>query len=168
MDCFGPLFPNQNVDFNYALLFIDSASRYPVCIPLQSLTAKNVCNALLNVFQYTSLGTSVTNVSSDNASNFTAQLTAEFMKRVVISRRFHTPGYAASTGLVERAVHSVKNTISKVACENPEKWTSYLPFVMWALREVPNETTGVPPYLLVYGRLPRTVNHSTRSLIRQP
>jgi len=26
---------------------------------------------------------------------------------------------------------------------------------MWALREVPNETTGVAPYLLVYGRMPR-------------
>jgi len=114
-----------------------------------------VCSALLNVFQYTSLGTSVTVISSDNASNFTAQLTREFMKRIVISPRFHTPGYAAATGLVERAVQSVKNTISKVASENPRKWTAYLPFVMWALREVPNETTGVAPYLLVYGRMPR-------------
>jgi hypothetical protein len=26
---------------------------------------------------------------------------------------------------------------------------------MWALCEAPNETTGVPPYLLVYNRLPR-------------
>jgi hypothetical protein len=155
MDCFGPLFPNQKVDFNYGLLLVDSASRYPVCVPLRSLTAKNVCMALLNVFQYTSLGTSVTVISSDNATNFTAQLTSEFMKRIGVSPRFHTPGYAASTGLVERAVQSVKNTISKVAYENPKKWTSYLPFVMWALREVRNETTGVAPYLLVYGRLPR-------------
>ena len=43
MDCFGPLFPNQNVEFNYGLLLVDSASRYPVCVPLRTLTAKNVC-----------------------------------------------------------------------------------------------------------------------------
>ena len=60
MDCFGPLFPNQKVEFNYGLLLVDSASRYPVCVPLRTLTAKNVCSALLKVFQYTSLGTKVT------------------------------------------------------------------------------------------------------------
>ena len=27
--------------------------------------------------------------------------------------------------------------------------------MVWALREVPNATTGVSPYLLVYGRVPR-------------
>ena len=27
--------------------------------------------------------------------------------------------------------------------------------VLWALREVPNATTGVSPYMLVYGRVPR-------------
>ena len=26
---------------------------------------------------------------------------------------------------------------------------------MWCLREVPNETTGVPPYMLAMGHLPR-------------
>jgi hypothetical protein len=26
---------------------------------------------------------------------------------------------------------------------------------MWALREVPNETTGVAPFVLVYGHLPK-------------
>jgi len=75
---------------------------------------------IVKFFQYTSLGTSVTVVSSDNASNFTSQLTSEFMKRIGVSPRFHTPGYAASTGLVERAVQSVKNTISKVTSENPK------------------------------------------------
>jgi len=58
------------------------------------------------------------------------------MKRIGVSSRIHTPGYAASTGLVKRAVQSVKNKISKVACKNPKKWTTYLPFIMWALREV--------------------------------
>jgi len=27
--------------------------------------------------------------------------------------------------------------------------------MVWALREVPNATTGVSPYMLVYGRVPR-------------
>jgi len=45
--------------------------------------------------------------------------------------------------------------ISKVAADNPKSWHTYLRYVLWALREVPNETTGVPPWTMVYGRLPR-------------
>jgi hypothetical protein len=31
-------------------------------------------------------------------------------------------------------------------------WDKQLPFLLWAYREVPNATTGVPPFLLVHGR----------------
>ena len=33
--------------------------------------------------------------------------------------------------------------------------TSNVPFLVWAYREVPNATTGVAPYTMLYGRLPR-------------
>ena len=45
--------------------------------------------------------------------------------------------------------------ISKVAVDHPKLWTRYLGYVLWALREVPNQNTGVPPWLMVYGRIPR-------------
>jgi len=45
--------------------------------------------------------------------------------------------------------------ISKVAVDHPQSWTKYLGYVLWALREVPNETARVPPWLMVYGRIPR-------------
>ena len=52
MDCLGPLFSNQNVEYNYALVLCDSNyTRCPFAVPLRSLTAKSVCNALLQVFQ---------------------------------------------------------------------------------------------------------------------
>jgi len=44
--------------------------------------------------------------------------------------------------------------ISKVAADHPKSWTTYLGYVLWALTVVPNETTGVPPWLMVYGRIP--------------
>ena len=34
------------------------------------------------------------------------------------------------------------------------QWHKYVLMMVWALREVPNATTGVSPYLLVYGRIP--------------
>jgi len=45
--------------------------------------------------------------------------------------------------------------ISKVAIDYPMSWAKYLGYVLWALRECPHETTGLPPWVMVYGKLPR-------------
>ena len=50
IDYLGPQFPNQRVEFNYAIVLVDSYSRWPVAYPLRSLTAKHVCDTLLQLF----------------------------------------------------------------------------------------------------------------------
>lgn len=45
--------------------------------------------------------------------------------------------------------------ISKVAVDHPKSWTKYLGYDLWAYRESPHEVTGVPPWLMVFGRIPR-------------
>jgi len=52
-------------------------------------------------------------------------------------------------------VGSVKSAISKIAADHPKQWHTHLACVLWALRESRNSTTGVPPWLLAFGRLPR-------------
>jgi len=56
---------------------------------------------------------------------------------------------------VERLVGSIKSAIFKVAIDHPKQWYIYLPCILWALRESVNETTGVPPWLVAFGRLPK-------------
>ena len=46
MDAWGPMFPKQKVEYNYGLLLIDSATRWPVAYPLKNVIAKAVCNCL--------------------------------------------------------------------------------------------------------------------------
>jgi hypothetical protein len=99
MDCLGPIF-NQKVDYNYCLVLVDSATRWPAAFPLRTFTAKHVCEA------------------------------------------------PQSSGLVEQMVGTIKHMIYKVAYDHPKRWHQYLDFILWALREVPNETAGVPPWVL--------------------
>ena len=75
MDCLGPLFPSQKLGYNYALVLCDSNTRYPFAYPLRSLSAKNVCNALLQVFQTIGIPSVI---RSDKGSNFTSSLTTIF------------------------------------------------------------------------------------------
>jgi hypothetical protein len=70
-DVFGPLLPGQNVQFNHAIIIIDSMSRYPFCLPLRSLHARNICDALMSVFEFTGICNSMV-LTIDNASYFRA------------------------------------------------------------------------------------------------
>ena len=153
MDCAGPLLPGQSIQYNYALILVDSASRYPVCYPLRSLSAKNVCDALLNLFMTTGIASGMI-ISSDNGSNFRSALTREFMSRLNISPVFSTPGHPQACALAERAIGTIKGLVSKVAYEHKRVWHKYIGFVLWAMRESANETTKCPPFLLVFNRLP--------------
>jgi len=63
--------------------------------------------------------------------------------------RFNSPYHPQATVLAERAVGNMKSIVSKLAMDHPKQWNTYLPMVMWCLREVPNETTEVAPWTLV-------------------
>ena len=39
-----------------------------------------------------------------------------------------------------------------VVQQHGRQWHKFVHLMLWALREVPNATTGVSPYKLVYGR----------------
>jgi hypothetical protein len=77
------------------------------------------------------------------------------MSRIGCSPRFNSPLHPASSGLTERFNKTYKEMLSKFIHDNPRQWHKLVPYLVWALREVPNSTTGFPPFTLVYGRSPR-------------
>ena len=157
MDCIGPIIPEGDTcsvkpEYNHALVIICRYSRWPMAYPLKSMTAKAVCDALLQVFMTFSIPKVVT---SDCGTNFTSKLTCEFLKRLGCCPRFNTPGHPEASGIVERLNQSLKRMIYKLCQSNPKGWHKLLPFVLWSLRERPSDTTHISPYTLVYGTLPR-------------
>ena len=121
MDCIGPILPEGDrtvpkAEYNYALVIVDRFSRWPMAYPLRSLSAKAVCDALLQVFMTFAVPKVI---SSDCGSNFTSQLTQEFLKRLDCSPRFNTPGHPEASGLVERCNQSLKTMIYKLAQSDP-------------------------------------------------
>ena len=154
IDMAGPFFSGEGTKpkYNYAFIAIDSFSRFPACYPMKSMHAKSVCDALLSLWEFTGC---CSYISSDLGTNFTSQLTQEFEKRLGCAPRFNSPYHPNSTGLVERAVGNVKTIISKLAMDHPKQWHTYVSAVTWALREIPNSTTGVAPWTLVMGHIPK-------------
>ena len=67
--------------------------------------------------------------------------------------RVSTPFHPEGNSLVERFNKTLKRMLNVlVNSDNPRDWDRQLPFLLWAYRELPNDTVGLSPFELVYGR----------------
>lgn len=152
VDAAGPFFPNQRVDKNYCLIAVDSNSRFPMAFPLRAVTAKSVCDCLLKLWSLFGVSQFV---SLDNATCNTAKLTRLLMEKMGCSPIFITPTNSRANGLAERYIGSLKEMIHKMAYDRKRSWHQYLDYILWALREIPQAGTGVSPWMLAFGHVPR-------------
>ncbi|GFW87081.1 retrovirus-related Pol polyprotein from transposon opus [Trichonephila clavipes] len=118
MDLIGPIDPPSLKGHKYILCLVDQHTRWGEAMPLTSLSAKVTCEALLSIFSRTGIPNVV---ASDNGTNFAAELTKEFEKRIGSSPRFSTPGYPQSNGLVERFNRTLKNKPNDVSWGEAEQ-----------------------------------------------
>ncbi|GFW06519.1 retrovirus-related Pol polyprotein from transposon 17.6 [Trichonephila clavipes] len=88
----------------------------------------------------------------DNTTNFMASLTQEFLKILRTCQHFSTPYHQEGNRLIERWNQTLKNTLHHIVREEGKSWHRHILFLLWAYREVVNATTGMPPFLLMYGR----------------
>jgi len=111
-----------------------------------------VCDALLDLFSNVGVPSKII---SDNGTNFSSQMTQELLCRLGCSPVFATPGHPQASGLVEHFNKTCKDMLYHVIQQHGWQWHRVIPLATWSLREVPNATMGVSPYMLVYGRSPR-------------
>ena len=55
-------------------------------------------------------------------------------------------------GKLERQHATLKSVLRKLCKSKPRDWNRYLIPTLFALRELPNDTTGFSPFELLYGR----------------
>lgn len=58
-------------------------------------------------------------------------------------------------GLVERFNKTLKSMLEKVVDKDGRNWDFLQPYLMFAIREVLQASTGYSPFELLYGRHPR-------------
>lgn len=55
LDCIGPLGPVLSQGHGHALCVIDLCPRWPELVPLEALTPRQTCQALLDIFSHFSI-----------------------------------------------------------------------------------------------------------------
>ena len=63
-----------------------------------------------------------------------------------------SPYHPQCDGLVEQFNKTLKEMLRKTAKEEGKDWDKLLPYILFAYREVPQESTGFSPFELLYGR----------------
>jgi len=90
LDVIGPLEPPSTKGYKWALCIIDDCTRWPAVFLLKSLTAKAMCDALLELFSIVGLAEIV---CTDRGTNFCSQLTQQFLTRLGVAPRFNTANH---------------------------------------------------------------------------
>ena len=121
---------------------------------LKSLTAKATCDALLELPVFSIVGLAEI-VCTDRGTNFCSQLTRQFLTRLWVAPRFNMAYHPKAAGVTERFNGSFKNMLHHAMQDYGRQWHRVVPCLLWALREVPNQTTAVSPHFLSFGRVPR-------------
>ena len=134
MDLVGPL-PRMQHGNRFILTICDYATQYPEAIALPSTEAPCICKELMVVFACMGIPDKIL---SDQGTNFMSTLLEEVYQLLQI-KRIQTSAYHPQTdGLVER----FKMMLKKLVCRNKKDWDDYLPYLLFAYREVPQSPLG--------------------------
>ena len=154
MDIIGPL-PKSSKGNRFVLVICDYATRYPEAVPMRHVDAGSVAEELLKLF--TRVGVPK-EILTDQGTNFTSQLLAEFYRMLHVQPIRMTPYHPQTDGLVERFNRTLKTILRKATVKEGKDWDNLLPYLLFAYREVPQASTGFSPFELLYGR--QVVVHS--------
>lgn len=128
---------------------MDYATRFPDAFPMKNQDAESVANALIEMFSRVGFPKEIL---SDQGTNFMSSLISELCKMLKVRKMSTTSYHPQANGLVERFNGTLKQMLKAYAVVEPLKWDVHLPYVLFAYREVPNETTGFTPFELLYAR----------------
>ena len=148
MDIVGPLERSRRGN-RYILVIMDYATKYPEAFPLRHIKARQVANALLQLVTRVGIPQEVL---TDQGTNFTSKLLKQVYQYLGIKAIKTTPYHPQTDGLVERFNQTLKNMLRKFVADSGADWDEWLPYLLFAYREVPQASTGFSPFELLYGR----------------
>ncbi len=164
MDIVGPL-ERTHSGFRYILVVCDYATRYPEAFPLRRVTAQSVAQALLQLFSRVGIPREIV---TDQGTVFLSQTLRQVYGLLGVKGIRTTPYHPQTDGLVERYNQTLKSMLRKFVAEDGKDWDRWLPYLMFAYREVPQASTGYSPFELLYGRQVRGPLDVLRDAWEQP
>ena len=142
-----PITSNNN---RYLLVVQDYFTKWADAIPIPDQTAVRITGELVKLF--CAYGPPQI-LHSDQGRNFESSILAQTLEAFGIKKSRTTAYHAQGDGMVERFNRSLLQLLQTYV-DSQSDWERYLSLVLHAYRTAPHSSTGVPPFLLMFGRNP--------------
>ncbi|XP_040209167.1 uncharacterized protein LOC120940401 [Rana temporaria] len=149
VDIIGPLAIPSSSGKRFILTVVDYATRYPEAVALSCLRTDKVADALLGIF--TRVGFPA-ELISDQGPQFMSDLMQALCLKIQMTHIVASAYHPQTNGLCERFNGTLKQMLCTFVHSQGKDWERYLPHLLFAYREVPQESTGFSPFELLYGR----------------
>ena len=149
IDLVGPITPCSERGHKYILTLIDYATRFPEAVPLKKIDSITIAESLVELFARVGIPKEIL---SDRGTQFRSELMTEVNRLLSIKALFTSPYHPSCNGAVERYNGVLKSMLKKLCSDKPKDWDRYIPAVLFAYREIPNDSLKFSPFELLYGR----------------
>ena len=155
-DLVGPISPPSERGHCYIFTYIDHALRYLEIICSNSITSEAVAEAMVGIFSRIGVPEEIL---SDMGTQFMSDVMKAVSRLLSVKQMATTPYHPICNGLCEWFDGTLKTTLKKLCAEQPKQWDRYINPLLFAYREIPQESTGFSPFKLMYGRTVRGPMH---------
>jgi hypothetical protein len=137
-------------EYPFCLTVVDYATRFALAIPLRNKESISIAQAIVDrVIAYFG---PPEELLSDNAPEL-RDVVAQLNKVMGTNQRFTTTYHPRANGLVERFNGTFVEMMRVVLDEVKWKsWEHYAPMAQYAYNSAPQRSTGVSPFMLMFGR----------------
>src|SRR6266498_3466192 len=148
IDIVGPLTITKKGN-RYIVTAIDYFTKWPIAKAIKEATAKTVSKFIYEKIICEHGCPQV--LQSDRGTHFVNRVIQDLSKKFRIKHRLSTLYHPQTNGLVERFNQTLCEKLAKMA-EETTMWDEFIDPALMAYRTTKHATTGVTPFLLVYGR----------------
>ena len=146
-------FPTSSKGNKYAVVVMDYLTKWQEVFPTRDQTSITIARLLVE--QIVPRHGVPVELLSDRGTAFLSKLIKEVYSLLGIKKTNTTAYHPQTDGLVERFNRTLTNMLAKkVKKKNGKDWDVQLPYVLFAYRASPQESTGKSPFFLMYGRDP--------------
>ena len=142
-------FPKSDQGNQYAVVFVDYLTKWPEVFATSDQTSLTIARLLVE--HIVSRHGVPTEPLSDRDPSFLSHLIADVCQLLGIKKVNTTAYHPQTDGLVERFNHTLTDMLAKTVEKGRRDWDNRLPYVLFAYRASPQESSRESPFFLLHG-----------------
>jgi transposase InsO family protein len=158
MDFIGPFLESEG--FDYLWVVICCLSSMVHLVPVNTTTTVTELSSLF-IKEIVRLHGLPRSIVSDRDSKFTSRWWREIHRILGIKLMMSTSFHPQMDGATERANRSIAQILRSFVASNQKDWVKFLAMVEFAINSTINQATGMAPFEINYGYLPRMMREIT-------